>query len=158
MNTWSFADQSGTLVDRVYSGPTGGLAANTPAGCIAVPGMHPHHSRRVEWQPDDFGDGYPIIVPYQPPAPPADELQTWSWSAEIERWVSAPTLAAVARDMRAERDRRLAVCDWVTARALDTSEPVPLAWAIYRRALRDVTQQPGFPTDIAWPQPPGARP
>lgn len=29
------------------------------------------------------------------------------------------------------------------------------AWGIYRQALRDITDQPGFPLNIEWPQSPG---
>jgi hypothetical protein len=30
------------------------------------------------------------------------------------------------------------------------------AWRVYRQALRDVPQQPGFPFDVVWPQWPGS--
>lgn len=29
------------------------------------------------------------------------------------------------------------------------------AWAVYRQALRDISNQPGFPKNIEWPTPPG---
>jgi hypothetical protein len=39
---------------------------------------------------------------------------------------------------------------------------VPLAtkeaWAVYRQALRDITDQPGFPLDVVWPEPPNPTP
>lgn len=54
------------------------------------------------------------------------------------------------------RNQKLAATDWVVTRAMDTGTPVPTQWAEYRQALRDVTQQPGFPNDIVWPVPPSA--
>ncbi len=29
-----------------------------------------------------------------------------------------------------------------------------VAWAVYRQALRDITAQEGFPTNVIWPQEP----
>jgi len=72
-------------------------------------------------------------------------------------------LAEAWAALRAERDRRLAECDWVVARAYERGEPVPQDWAEYRQALRDIT---GMLTDeqvlawyesratIGWPKPP----
>ena len=57
---------------------------------------------------------------------------------------------------RAERDLRLAACDWIVTRAVETGAPVPAAWAAYRSALRDLPQQPGFPGAITWPMPPAS--
>jgi hypothetical protein len=59
---------------------------------------------------------------------------------------------------RAERDRRLAETDWVVARAYERGEPVPEAWAAYRRALRDLpdqlTDEQVLAGDIPWPERP----
>lgn len=66
-------------------------------------------------------------------------------------WVLPPNYTEIlAREARAKRDRMLAASDW-------TQLPdVPLvakdAWATYRQALRDITEQPGFPTDVVWPE------
>ena len=59
--------------------------------------------------------------------------------------------AQQAATIRAERNWRLAVCDWTQLpdAPVDTS-----AWASYRQALRDVTAQPGFPWDVTWPTAP----
>jgi hypothetical protein len=62
------------------------------------------------------------------------------------------------RVFRAERDRRLAETDWVVARAYERGEPVPEAWAAYRRALRDLpeqlTDEQVLAGDIPWPESP----
>lgn len=143
---WSFAGPDGILTGGTFSGPARDLAANTPAGCIAVPGRHDHLCRRL-----DTATGH--VVPYQPPAPPADEWRTWAWNTLSERWLPVATPAARARDVRAERDRRLAACDWTQAADAIDDMPVQqrIAWRQYRRALRDVPAQPGFPASVVWP-------
>ena len=42
------------------------------------------------------------------------------------------------RLLRIERDKRLADCDWVCAKATDTGVAVSDAWKTYRQALRDL--------------------
>jgi hypothetical protein len=71
-----------------------------------------------------------------------------------ERWISTPTPAAVARDVRARRTSLLKDCDWVVAQAFEDGTPVPVLWRKYRKALRDITTQPGFPSTVDWPIPP----
>jgi len=59
--------------------------------------------------------------------------------------------AAIARDVRAQRNEKLAATDWTQL----TDAPVNSAlWATYRQALRDVTSQAGFPWEITWPTQP----
>lgn len=72
------------------------------------------------------------IAPYEPPPPPTEE--------------------EVAAEVRAERDRLLAATDWT--QLPDVPQATKDLWAPYRQALRDVTEQPGFPHDIEWPEPP----
>ena len=56
--------------------------------------------------------------------------------------------------VKADRDRMIASTDWVVTKSLESGEPVPNAWKVYRQALRDITAQPGFPFNIQWPEPP----
>jgi len=58
---------------------------------------------------------------------------------------------AAVDSARAKRDRLLTDSDWVTIRATDTGNPVPTDWQTYRQALRDITEQTGFPENIDWP-------
>ena len=57
------------------------------------------------------------------------------------------------KDLRAERDRRLAATDWVTLKAYSTSTPVPEAWATYMQALRDLPATTEDPKNPVWPRP-----
>lgn len=120
------------------------LQANTPDGCAAVTGVSDWLAQRV-----DLATG--ALVDWQPPAPADDARRTWQWDAQLRRWQPVPTSAALAEELRRERDRRLAACDWVLLRAIELGQPVPAAWAAYRAALRALPDQPGFPAHVQWP-------
>ena len=55
---------------------------------------------------------------------------------------------AQASSVRADRNRRLADCDWTQLPDAPVDHTI---WAAYRQDLRDVTSQPGFPWEIIWP-------
>jgi hypothetical protein len=55
-----------------------------------------------------------------------------------------------AKHYRAERDMRLRETDWM---ALSDNTMTP-EWASYRQALRDITEQTGFPYSVEWPTKP----
>jgi len=67
-------------------------------------------------------------------------------------WVLDTNL--LADDIRAERDRRLAECDWTQISDAPLDDAARAAWAVYRQALRDVPQQAGFPGAVTWPEGP----
>ena len=62
------------------------------------------------------------------------------------------------KQLRIERDRLLSETDWVTAKAMETEEPIPAEWKAYRQALRDLpaTAVPklenGQLTNVTWPE------
>ena len=64
------------------------------------------------------------------------------------------------KQLRIERDRLLSETDWVTAKAMETEEPIPAEWKTYRQALRDLpnTEEPklenGILTNVTWPEKP----
>lgn len=75
----------------------------------------------------------------------ADEI------AEIERqraeWEAGADDRA-AEAVRRERNALLVASDWTQI----SDAPVDqAAWATYRQALRDITAQAGFPSDVTWP-------
>jgi hypothetical protein len=59
-----------------------------------------------------------------------------------------------AKSVRATRDSKLAETDWVVIKATETGTPVPEAIALERQALRDITEQAGFPWTVQWPTQP----
>ena len=66
---------------------------------------------------------------------------------------AAKTAAAIAETKlrnRAERDKRLADCDWVVIKALEAGTSVASDWVTYRTALRDITSHSNWP-DLEYP-------
>ena len=69
-----------------------------------------------------------------------------------------PPIELPAEDLiRFKRDGLLSYTDWVIAKAVEQAcvgsiDPIIAPeWLAYRQSLRDVTQQAGFPNDVAWP-------
>jgi hypothetical protein len=62
-----------------------------------------------------------------------------------------PTVEATWAAVREKRDFRLIASDWT--QLPDVPLSTKAAWAEYRQALRDVTEQPD-PFNIIWPTPP----
>lgn len=81
-------------------------------------------------------------------------LENGQW---VETWEITPASAAQVEERASEemsnvRNRRnalLAACDWTQGK--DIQESVSAPWAAYRQALRDITQQDGFPWSVVWP-------
>ena len=65
-------------------------------------------------------------------------------------WVINNELAANA--IKLERNTRLKQSDWT--QLPDVPLATKEAWAVYRQALRDITNQPGFPLSVIWPEQP----
>lgn len=85
-------------------------------------------------------------------------LENGSW---VLRWAVenksdeqlAVELHARKLNVRARRNELLAQSDWTQ---LADSPADKAAWAQYRQALRDLTDQTGFPDNITWPDTPSA--
>jgi|TARA_R110000824_G_scaffold44741_1_gene129980 hypothetical protein len=56
-----------------------------------------------------------------------------------------------AEAARAERDAKLTESDWTQVADATVDQAT---WATYRQSLRDVPEQAGFPSTIAWPTSP----
>ena len=52
------------------------------------------------------------------------------------------------KEVRNKRNKLLAECDWTQ---LPDAPVDQTAWAAYRQALREVTDQEGFPANVIWP-------
>jgi len=55
---------------------------------------------------------------------------------------------------RITRDDLLSISDWVVVKHTELGEPIPQEWQEYRQALRDITEQAGFPGNVEWPTAP----
>ena len=62
--------------------------------------------------------------------------------------------AVASSSVRRQRDNLLADSDWRVIKAQETGTPMSQAWVDYRQALRDITNQTGFPHDVVWPTKP----
>ena len=59
---------------------------------------------------------------------------------------------------RSTRSSLLEGTDWIIIKYLDMETSVPQEWKDYRQALRDVTEQDGFPGNVNWPEEPTTTP
>jgi len=60
----------------------------------------------------------------------------------------------VATSVRAERDRKLAACDWTVLTDSPLTTAKKTEWKTYRTALRDISAAEGFPHTMEWPTEP----
>lgn len=73
-------------------------------------------------------------------------------SPEEEAAYRAQVDQEAANEVKRERTSRLSATDWTQ---LGDSPVQPVnEWRVYRQALRDITQQAGYPHNIVWPEPP----
>ena len=62
-----------------------------------------------------------------------------------------PTIDELASQVRTERDRRIAETDWYMMPDYPADPETLEVVKNYRKALRDITLQSGFPRDVEWP-------
>lgn len=98
--------------------------------------------RMVNYNPPIVDDNLYAAVPNTPV--PADTLDVTFTVQPLPDEVVWPSI-------RAKRDALLVQSDWT--QLPDVPLPTKEAWATYRQALRDITQQPD-PHNIIWPTPP----
>lgn len=84
-------------------------------------------------------------IHFKPPRPDAH-----IWDAVSLSWV--PDAALMWQRVREQRKSLLNATDWT--QLPDVPLATKEAWATYRQALRDITEQPD-PFNIVWPEPPG---
>jgi hypothetical protein len=79
------------------------------------------------------------------PKPTLEEL-TEKWDEHLA--------AQPLKELREERNRRLAEVDWVAIRAFSMNTPVTDDWKTYMQALRDLPSTTEDPVNPVWPTPP----
>lgn len=92
-------------------------------------------------------------IPVDNDIPPAPG-RGWKFNAERWAWVisDAERHSQGVAAIKESRARLLSGSDWT--QLPDVPLATKAAWATYRQALRDITQQPGYPMDVSWPTPP----
>jgi len=77
---------------------------------------------------------------------PANEAELAQMRTDAEQ-----AQARLPSQIREQRNRLLTASDWTQIPDCTVDKQ---AWATYRQALRDITNQSGFPTDVVWPTKP----
>jgi len=90
-----------------------------------------------------FKDG---VIVEKPPKP----SETSFWDGTATSWVENLQLKQI--EVKGLRNTLLNASDWT--QLPDVLLETKQAWTEYRQALRDITSQPGYPTDVVWPTPP----
>ena len=86
-------------------------------------------------------------------------LQNWIVTDASAEEIAEREASAWSK-LRAERDKRLAACDWVVTKAVEQNAAdglgiqVPMIWINYRQALRDLPANTTNPFTPVWPQEP----
>jgi hypothetical protein len=97
----------------------------------------------------------PFLPLYHTATPPPE--QEGFYAVMANGWMlvegTAPSIEnhltrKLAYEARQARDQYLQECDWTQ---VPDSTVDKTAWAQYRQALRDITAQADFPTNIQWP-------
>lgn len=90
-----------------------------------------------------------------------DQLGDLSWVGlddqgwfEVSPDVTPDSDIPIADMVRQDRNQRLTESDWAAMPDTPMTAGSKAEWYEYRKALRDITQQPGFPSDITWPAKP----
>lgn len=80
-------------------------------------------------------------------------MQQWNVveQTEVEK---AETDAKKGDEVRSRRQGELFMSDWTQLLDTPLSAEKKAEWATYRQALRDITNQTGFPWDVTWPTKP----
>jgi hypothetical protein len=81
---------------------------------------------------------------------PAKPDGAYYFDYTTKQWVQDQS--AQENTVKAQRNQLLQQSDWT--QLSDISAETKEAWAVYRQALRDITDQPGYPFNIVWPTPP----
>lgn len=91
-------------------------------------------------------------------APVKNEYGIWRQTWAVEPMTDEEVAARTKQEwgaVRAERNRKLMLCDWTQLADAPLSNVKMQEWASYRQALRDITTQ-SDPFNIIWPAKPAA--
>lgn len=135
------------------------LIRDNPSTSFPAGGLSP--ASLAKW------DMFPVHFSPAPEVNPAVEklaelYPLFDGSSWIQQWAVEPLtqaeidygFATKADAVRADRNTRLAACDWTQVDDAPFDNTAKATWATYRQALRDVSSQPGFPWEVVWPESP----
>ena len=117
-------------------------------------------SAPVVVDPTETRDGYELAAIAEADPVPAGKRVVFT---SVDLTSGTPKYVHVLADMtsdelwapvRAERDARLAICDWTQLADAPLTAEVKAAWATYRQALRDLPETQSDPANVVWPAAP----
>jgi len=150
----------------MFASVQNGSLLDWPLAFEQIQQQHPNVSFPANPQPEDLADFDYVPIQYapQPVVDPVleycregaatliDGVCVVSWDVvQYTAEEKAEGDSRFAAVVRADRNKRLADCDWTQLPDAPVDRQV---WVAYRQALRDVTKQPGFPRNVTWPQSP----
>lgn len=100
---------------------------------------YPNGGKDVEWVVDTPG------------IDAVEAKEAWDEYEDIYRFVEF-TEDDYAASARHKRNKMLATCDWTQVLDAPIDTATRETYRVYRQALRDITEQSGFPMTIEWPQ------
>ena len=113
--------------------------------------------------PDGLLESYDVYPYTRPIAPEYDNLSHRLTEGAFEQvdgaWVlpyvvEQQPLEQAERNIRSRRDGLLQETDWIVIKSYERGQNIPAEWELYRQALRDITEQAGFPYEVTWPTKP----
>ena len=113
--------------------------------------------------PDGLLESYDVYPYTRPIAPEYDNLSHRLTEGAFEQvdgaWVlpyvvEQQPLEQAERNIRSRRDGMLQETDWIVIKSYERGQNIPAEWELYRQALRDITEQAGFPYEVTWPTKP----
>ena len=89
--------------------------------------------------------------------PTKDERGVWMQAWKVVPMSDSEKKEAndrAAEGVRSQRNLLLQETDWIVVKAKETGTNLSAEFKAYRQALRDITEQEGFPHIVTWPERP----
>ena len=96
----------------------------------------------INWSDFYVSNNTLIAIPEKPNQYSTFNYTTKQWEIDLSQLV-----AAITR----KRNSLLLSSDWTQLPNNPLTPEQQAAWADYRQQLRDITSQPGYPTNVVWP-------
>lgn len=134
----------------IYDSTTGQIISVRDCPDITQQVINPLHS----YIEGDYGgaDYYIDVDNKVPVAFPPNNYKYANFDYTTKTWVE--DTKRLASDVLAKRKMLLNSTDWTQLPNGPLTAEKQAAWATYRQALRDITKQSGYPTNVEWPVPP----
>lgn len=145
MNKWVYVQPNGQVVYTTSFNDDSVTPEIPPGGSFFV---------RVDHDAEDavlMNSWYDNETNTFTPLPPKPDDGFYLWDSVTRAWV--PDIDLTTRDVLRKRQIMLGQSDYT--QLPDTPVADKELWAVYRQALRDITEQPGYPLQINWPTAPG---